>query len=131
MNAFTGRPSSGRAKRIGKSLLEGLDALGTVLSDGPKRARINEIDVEVRNLLQERDHMIAGLTEPGDLRVSENYDPYWRKPEITTSVSIDPFAEGRLTQCKGRSTSSSFHDAHPGCPYVEKVHTAHEFTLRD
>lgn len=133
MNDFTGRPRSNRARNIGKGILEGLSALGTAMADAPKRQRIEEIDKTILNLQQERDHLIADLIEPGDLKVSESYDPYWRKPvveeEHDTSKSI--FGEGRLTQCKGRTTSSRYHEAHPGCPYVEQIHTKHEFTLRD
>lgn len=134
MNEFTGRRSSDRAKRIGRGLLEGLSALGTAMADGPKHERIEAIDKEIKNLQQERDHLIKSLIEPGDLKVSENYDPYWRKPEVDDEEPLmDQYfgKPGRLTKCKGRSTSSRYHEAHPGCPYVEQIHTAHEFTLRD
>lgn len=132
--SFSGRRPTGRASRIGKGILAGLDALGTAMADGPKRTRIAEIDKQVKDLLQERDHLVVSLIERGDYEVSDNYDPYWRKPETdadekeTVSYTSDA---GRLTQCKGRTTSSRYHDAHPGCPYVEQIHNAHEFTLRD
>lgn len=127
-----------RARRIGKNvgkgiasgILGGFSVLGAVsvsMSDAPKLARIREIDLAVENLLQERDHLVASLLEPGGLEVSENYDPRWRGAE--TTVALPPGA--RLTQCKGRSTISKYHAAHPACPYIEQIHTAHEFTLRD
>lgn len=135
MNDFTGRRPTGFGNRI----LNGLAAIGTAMADGPKRARIEEIDREVAQLLQERDHMIADLIEPGELKVSKNYDPNWRKPAIEETedkTAMDAiFGEkqdaGRLTKCEGRSTSSRYHDAHPGCPYIDRIHNAHEFTLRD
>lgn len=131
MNEFTGRRPSDRARRIGKGILEGLSAIGTAMADEPKRARIEEIDEEIKNLKQERDHLIKTLIEPGDLKVSKNFDPYWRKPEERTRVRVMPVGEGRLTKCKGRSYMGKFHDAHPGCPYIDTIHGPHEFTLRD
>lgn len=137
MNSFTGRRSNDRAKRIGRGLLEGLSALGTVMADGPKKVRIQEIDRMVEDLLQERDHLIADLIEPGDLKVSENYNPRWRKPVVEDEdedrdyIFGDKQPHGRLTECKGRSTMGSYHEAHPACPYIGQRHNAHEFTLRD
>jgi len=131
MNNISGRRNTGAAKRFGKALLEGLDSLGTAMNDGPKRARISEIDEQVKNLLQERDHLIHALYEPGDLKVSKSYDPNWRKPEDEDDSPSYSSSEGRLTKCPGRDTMSRYHRAHPGCPYVEQIHTAHEFTLRD
>lgn len=131
--SFTGRRKTG----LGDSILRGLSALGTAMADGPKYARISEIDTAVAELLQERDHLIYGLIEPGELKVSDNYDPRWRKPAVEendeTPIMDQYFGAGtaRLTECKGRDTMSTYHDAHPGCPYVAKVHTSHEFTLRD
>lgn len=129
---FTGRRPTG----VGRSILNGLAALGTAMADGPKLVRIEEIDKQVADLLQERDHLIADLIEPGDLKVSKNYDPNWRKPVVEDDEpfqsSLSAFSgEGRLTECKGRRTTSTYHDAHPGCPYVGQIHNAHEFTLRD
>lgn len=122
-----------RAKRIGKGLgnglLGGLSVLGSVsmaMTDAPKRARLLEIDAELQDLLQERDHVIASMLEPGDLEISDDYDPYWRK-----GAAVQNTTDGRLTKCKGRNTISKYHEAHPACPYIEKIHTAHEFTLRD
>lgn len=129
MSNFTGRRNTGNASRLGKSLLEGLSALGTALADGPKLARIEEIDNLVTELLQEQDHLIAALIEPGSLTVSEDYDPKWRKSPSVQETSEDGI--GRLTECEGRNTRSLYHDAHPACPYVDSVHNAHEFTLRD
>ena len=131
MNDFTGRRKTGKAGRISKGILDGLAALGTAMADAPKQSRIEEIDEEIKNLQQERDHLIADLIEPGDLKVSKDYDPYWRKPEAEATVFVAGSGEGRLTQCKGRRYSGTYHDAHPGCPYVNQIHIAHEFTLRD
>lgn len=133
MNDFTGRRKSDRAKRFGKGLLEGLSALGTVMADGPKRERIAEIDEQIKELQQERDHLITELIEPGDLKVSEGYDPKWSKSPRTEPLMDQFFGAGtpRLVQCKGRSHSGTFHSAHPGCPYIDQIHNAHEFTLRD
>jgi len=133
---FTGRRPNDSASKLGKSILAGLSALGTAMADGPKRARIQDIDQTVKDLLQERDHLVKDLIEPGDLQVSEDYDPHWRKPEreqktLFTHDFSGGAGEARLTECKGRATSSRYHDAHPACPYVEQIHTAHEFTLRD
>lgn len=129
MSTFSGRRNTGRAKQFGKGLLGALDALGTAMADGPKRTRIAEIDIQVKDLLQERDHLVVGLIERGDYEVSDSYDPHWSKPAGGAVVNT---GEGRLTQCKGRwSANSQIHDAHPGCPYVNTQHNAHEFTLRD
>jgi hypothetical protein len=126
MNAFTGRPTSDRARKIGKGIFEGLSLLGTALADGPKHDRIKEIDAEIERLQHERDTLIASLIEPGDLKVSKGYDP--NKAVVIHNVRP---GEGRLTQCPGRSTSSAYDRCHPGCPYNSKIHGAHEFTLRD
>ncbi len=116
-------------KAFAGKVLDGLATVGTAIADQPKYSRIREIDNQVKELLQERDHLIADLIEPGELKVSEDYDPSWRKTETPVSSGT---GEGRLTQCKGRfSASSSIHDAHPGCPYLATKHNAHEFTLRD
>lgn len=122
--------SGRRPTGLGRSILEGLSALGTALADGSNRERIKEIDKQVKDLLQERDHLIHDLIEPGDLKVSENYDPFWKKSGSTTTIDHDDEI-GRLTECGGRSTSGRYHDAHPACPYVDTIHNAHEFTLRD
>lgn len=120
-----------RTARIGRGLLSGLGEIAGALSDGGKLARIREIDEAVYNLQQERDHLIAGMNEPGKLKVSENYDPHWRKP-VAVVVGAEPVVvEGRLTHCEGRDTMAKWHDAHPGCPYVNQIHNEHEFTLRD
>lgn len=139
MNDFTGRRRNDRLGRIGRGLLDGLAAVGTAMADGPKVSRILAIDEQVKQLLQERDHLVTDLIEPGEFKVSENYDPTWRKPEVEEPDTEVPIMDqyfgkqdaGRLTECKGRSTSSRYHDAHPGCPYIETVHNKHEFTLRD
>lgn len=137
---MSGRRPNDRLNRIGKGLIEGLSAIGTALADGPKVSRILEIDRQVAELLQERDHLVKDLIEPGDFVVSENYDPNWRKPKVEEPEDKNAmdaiFGEkqdaGRLTTCKGRwSVNSQFHDAHPGCPYIDTVHNKHEFTLRD
>jgi hypothetical protein len=129
MNDFTGRRPNDAAKRFGKSLLNGLSYLGTVMADGPKLERIEEIDQLLIDLKQERDHLINALIEPGDLKVSDDYNPHWTKPSTIVTTST---RDGRLTQCKGRFTrTSTFSDEHPGCPYSGTVHNAHEFTLRD
>lgn len=133
MNEFTGRRNTERVRRISRTLFDGLNALGAAVADSPKVDRIEKIDKQVKDLLQERDHLVVSLINPLDYEVSDNYDPNWRKTEIddepeTFSHTSDV---GRLTTCKGRSTSSRYHEAHPGCPYVEQIHTAHEFTLRD
>lgn len=130
MGKFTGTPSTGRLKKFGAALLDGLDAMATAANDAPKRSRILEIDNTILELQQERDHMIQGLVEKGDYVVSENYNPNWSKK----SEPIAPVVagEGRLTKCKGRwSETSTMHDAHPGCPYINTKHIAHEFTLKD
>lgn len=138
MNDFTGRRHTNRARNIGKGILEGLGALGTAMADAPKKVRINEIDTLVENLLQERDHLIADLIEPGDLKVSENYDPRWRKPSVVGVDEAGPLgdrpvvAEGRLTECAGSwRDNDPFDKSHPGCPYRKTQHVKHEFTLRD
>lgn len=123
-----------RTARIGKGILSGLGEIAGALSDGGKLARIREIDEAVYNLQQERDHLIAGMNEPGKLKVSENYDPHWRKPVavvVDAEYTVPPSADGRLTHCKGRANAGVYHDAHPGCPYVNRIHNAHDFTLRD
>lgn len=134
--SISGRRPNDRARRIGKGLLEGLSAIGTALADGPKFQRIEEIDAQITELRQERDHLIKDLIEPGDYKVSSDYDPRWRKTDVEPAEASDiamsfPDTEGRLTQCKGRSTSSTYSSVHPGCPYNAKIHVAHEFTLRD
>lgn len=132
---MSGRRPTGRASRIGKGFLEGLSILATNLTDAPRKARIKEIDEQIKNLRQERDHLVADLIEKEDYEVSEDYDPHWRKPEETRIGDVHNYrnssSDGRLTECVGRSTMSRYHGAHPGCPYVDQIHTAHEFTLRD
>lgn len=134
MNDFTGRRPSDAAKRISKGFREGFNMLGIALADGPKRRRIEEIDALIIELNQERDHLIKDLIEPGDLKVSENYDPRWTKTESKDEDEDDVTLSqdgGRLTTCEGRDSMSVYHNAHPGCPYLETVHIKHEFTLRD
>lgn len=120
--SITGRRKTG----LGDSILRGLAAVGTAMSDGPKLERIRQIDADLDNLQHEKDTLIAGLIEPGDLRVSEGYDPH----RAVVIRNVRP-GEPRLVECEGRSTMSVFHDAHPACPYIEQRHNAHEFTLRD
>ena len=128
MNDFTGRRPNDRARRIGKGLLDGLAYLGTVMSDGPKLERIEEIDSEIERLQHEKDSLIASLIEPGDLKVSDGYDPH-------KAVIIHPprtAGEGRLTKCEGSwRDNDPFDKSHPGCPYRKTQHVKHEFTLRD
>lgn len=129
MSSFTGRRNTGKASSIGRGFLSALDAVGTALADGPKYSRINEIEELVIDLLQERDHLIAGLIEPGNLTVSEDYDPRWRKSAVIVTTST---TDGRLTECKGSwRDNDRFDDSHPGCPYRGTRHIRHEFTLRD
>lgn len=121
-----------RFKHAGESFLKGLAAVGTALSDGPARSRIREIDHEMKQLQNERDYLVDHLVQPlPDEKVSENYVPGSYYPEPPVRVSTYSTGEGRLVQCKGRSTSSRYHQAHPGCPYVEQIHIAHDFMLRD
>jgi hypothetical protein len=124
MSQFTGRRGTGAAKRIGRALLDGLDTLGTAMNDGPKRQRISEIDNLIIELQQERDHLIAGLYEPGDLKVSDNYDPKWRKAD-------EDMPTGRLTECRGKFSDGDVYSPHPACPYKDTVHRRHEFTAND
>lgn len=134
MNDFTGRRKTDRARRIGKGIFETLVTITDAMTDGPKLARIEEIDREIKELRQERDHLIKGLVEPGDLKVSKHFDPYWSKsgtPRSYQEMVATGIGTPRLTKCKGRQTSGRYHDAHPGCPYVEQIHAPHEFTLRD
>lgn len=126
--SITGRRPNERANRFAKSFMEGLSFVGTALADGPKHERIREIDVEIERLQQEKDALITSLIEPGDLKVSDGYDP--NKAVIIKNVFSRP-GDGRLVLCKGRRTTSTYHDAHPGCPYVDTIHNSHEFTLRD
>jgi hypothetical protein len=129
---LSGRRPTGRAKSFGNALLDGLSALGTVAHDGPMKERINAIDSQLEELRRERDYLIANLYEPGDLEVSEDYDRFWTpKGDSSETPRIVRAGEGRLTQCKGRDTMGTYHDAHPGCPYIDQRHNAHEFTLRD
>ena len=129
MSTFSGRRPTDRMSRSGKGFLEGLTIVGTVLADGPKHERINEIDAEMERLQLEKDTLIASLIEPGNLKVSEGYDPnkaVVNKPPHRTADG------GRLTQCAGQwSATTKYHDAHPGCPYLGTKHNPHEFTLRD
>lgn len=134
--SISGRRPNEKTRSFGRSILDGLSAIGTALADGPKYQRIKEIDAQIVELRQERDHLVHGLIEPGDLKVSDDYDPRWRKAAVADdadAVMPDIFSsgEGRLTKCGGRTTMSRYHDAHPGCPYVAQVHNEHEFTLRD
>ena len=76
MSTFSGRRNTGTAKRIGKGLLEGLSAIGTVMADGPKVERIKEIDAHIESLQHEKDSLIASLIEPGEYKVSDSYDPF-------------------------------------------------------
>lgn len=132
---MSGRRPNDRARRIGKGILDGLSAIGTALADGPKYQRINEIDAQITELRQERDHLIYGLIEPGDLKVSEDYDPRWRKtdvePDEASDIAMSFPDTGRLTRCRGRASMNAYHSAHPGCPYVDTIHNSHEFTLKD
>jgi hypothetical protein len=114
-----------RAKRVGMGLLDGLSAIGTVMADGPKFERIKEIDAEMERLQHEKDTLIVGLIEPGDLKVSEGYDP-----NRAGIHRLSPEG-GRLTMCPGRVTRSIYDSVHPGCPYKDTIHGKHEFTLRD
>lgn len=130
MSRITGRRSTGRLKGFGEMLLDGLDAMSVALNDGPKIERINEIDKQIRDLKQERDHLIMGLTQKYEgYEVSDDYDPHWRKSESTLSEPVE-VGDGILVHCKGRDTMSVRHEAHPACPYVGEYHTAHEFILR-
>lgn len=124
--SLSGRRPNERTRKIGKGILDGLSLLGTALADGPKHDRIKEIDAELERLQHEKDTLINSLIEPGDLKVSEGYDPH-------KAAIIHParHSEGRLTICPGRSTSSRYDPVHPGCPYVNQIHNKHEFTLRD
>lgn len=123
MTHFTGRKPTGLGARIGKGLLDGLEAVGTAMNDGPKLERIKQIDSEMERLQHEKDSLIVGLIEPGNLKVSDDYDPH--------KAVIMNVAGARLTHCEGRRTSSRYHDAHPACPYIETIHNAHDFTARD
>ena len=76
MNDFTGRRPTGRAKSFGRALLDGLDAIGTAMADGPKVERIKEIDAHIESLQHEKDSLIASLIEPGNLKVSDSYNPF-------------------------------------------------------
>lgn len=127
MGNFTGRPTSGRFKKFAGAVLDGLSEMAVASAENARQTRIAEIDKEVRDLLQERDHLIVDLVEPGDLKVSENYDPYWTKPTTLSPAK----GEGRLAECDGRSTMSVYSNVHPGCPYKDTIHNSHEFTLRD
>jgi len=127
MSTFTGRAPSGRVSRIGKGLLDGLVTMSDALHDGGLRTQIEDIDGQIEVLRRERDSLISRLYEPGDLKVSDDFDPTWRKPETTPT----PSGPGRLTQCAGREYMGVYHGAHPGCPYIDSIHKAHDFTLRD
>lgn len=148
MTRLTGRRSTGRLKSFGSMMLDTLDEIATASADSTKRRRIEEIDTELeelkqvrKDLKQERDHLIKGLVEPGNLKVSKDYDRSWTKP-TTETVQVRSFdtqpimdqyfgAPGRLTKCKGQFSDTYVFDVHPGCPYINKKHNAHEFTLRD
>jgi hypothetical protein len=137
---FGQKPGSGKkaSKTVGRGILTGLAALGTAMADGPKLQRIDVIDQEIKDLRQERDHLIAGLIEPGDLKPSKHYDP---NAYVGRSVSSPaPYSSdlppgsplrARLEHCKGREYSGKYHKAHPACPYIDTIHNAHDFTLRD
>lgn len=121
-----------RIRKIGSAILDGLDRMAVVSHDGTSRARIEEIDDEIVLLRRERDHLIANLYEPrADEVVSDDYVPGAYQPQPKVWKHDHTESVGRLTTCKGRNTSSRYHDAHPGCPYIETIHTSHEFTLRD
>lgn len=124
---MSGRRPNDRLGRIGKGLLEGLAAVGTMMADGPKLERIEQIDSEIERLQHEKDTLIASLIEPGDLKVSDDYDP-------NKAVIIHPAraGEGRLVKCEGSwRDNDPFDKSHPGCPYRKTQHIKHEFTLRD
>lgn len=132
MNNFTGRRPSDRAKKFGRAFLDGLDALGTVLSDGPKLERIKEIEAHINRLQNEKDSLVSSLIDPGEYKVSDDYDPN----RVFTPLMDQYFGKregaGRLTKCKGQwSATATIHDCHPACPYLGTRHIAHEFTLRD
>ena len=119
-----------RLRSFGKTMLDGLIYLGEALSDDPKKVRIKEIDELMRDLNQERDHLIASLINPGNLEVSALYDPNWTGPKSAVATP-DPEG-GRLTLCAGRLfENSDIHDTHPACPYYATKHIKHEFMLRD
>jgi hypothetical protein len=128
MSTFSGRRSTGAAKRFGKGLLDGLAYVGTALADGPKLQRIEEIEGQIEALTWERNKLISELIEPGNLKVDEDFDA--NRPPVTHAPRVRA-GEGRLTECEGQfSTSSDWH-VHPGCPYKGSRHGAHEFTLND
>ena len=114
-----------RATNLGKGLLDGLGYIATKLADSGNLDRIKEIDAEIALLKQERNHLIKGLIEPGDLKVDEDVplmDKFFGKKADA----------GRLTKCKGSwRDNDPFDKSHPGCPYRKTQHTEHEFTLRD
>lgn len=122
--SLSGRRPSPRLRSLGRNLLDGLSEIGTALSDGPAWQRISEIDAEITELRQERDHLIASLVDPCGMEVSSDYNPNWTKRE--------PVVEGgRLVQCEGREHSGVYHRAHPACPYISTIHNKHDFVLRD
>lgn len=124
----SGRRPTGNARRIGKGFLEGLAAVSSALADSPKRERILQIDLEMERLQHEKDTLIVGLIEPGDLKVSEDYDP--RRAAIIHNAPVS--TDGRLTDCRGSwQDNDPFDKSHPGCPYRKTQHGSHEFTLRD
>lgn len=120
----------GKGKKVARAIGTGLAALGTAMADGPKHARIEAIDQEIKDLKQERDHLIAGLIEPGSLKPSKDYDPNAYVGRIVRAPA--PYStDGRLEHCEGREYSGKYHKAHPACPYIDTIHIAHDFTLRD
>jgi len=123
--------ASDRFKSFQSAFVKGVGALGVALTDSPTRARISEIDDEIANLQDERDYLIDRLVEPLPTeKVSERFVPgkYTPKNRTTPEHEVDG---ARLVECKGRNSHSLFHDAHPACPYVDNIHTAHDFMLRD
>lgn len=116
-----------RLRTFASSVGTALNNMAIASHDAESRRRILEIDEEMLQLRMERDHLLANLYEPkSDEGPSARYIPGQWKPHPKSSSG-----EGRLTQCKGRDTMGTYHNAHPGCPYIDRRHVAHEFTLRD
>lgn len=114
-----------------------VSSVGTALNnaamashDANLRQRVREIDEELDQLRMERDHHIANLYEPRTNEVvSMHYVPGQWQPRPTPLFGERDLG-GRLTQCSGRRYTNDYR-MHPGCPYSEKNHGEHEFTLRD
>lgn len=129
--------SKDKFAKFGKSFANAVVRASTIIHDGSRMEQIEKIDKQVAELLQERDHLIADLIDPGDLKPSKNYDPNWRKKTVEddepVQTSLSSFSsEGRLTQCEGSwRDNDPFDKSHPGCPYRKTQHINHEFTLRD